>query len=89
MSLIRTPYVERMGLTAGAVERWMLRQRKTKYLMRSFYLLRSLWQLKRAVLDESGTRDYWQAGKSVTGIHSIEPTEKIIKRLASAARADT
>lgn len=86
VSLIHTPYIERMGLTAGAFERWMLHRRKTKYLMRTIYLLRSLWQLKRAVLDESGSRDYWQAGKSVTGIHSIEPAGEIIRRLADAAR---
>ena len=87
VSLIRTPYIERMGLTAGSFERWMLNRRSTKYFMRTVYLLRSLWQLKRAVLDESGAHDYWQAGKSVSGVHSIEPAGDIIRRLASAARA--
>jgi hypothetical protein len=30
--------------------------------------------------------DYWQAGKSVAGIHSVEPAGEIIRRYAAAAR---
>ncbi len=87
VSLIRTPAVERMGLKATPLEGWMLQGRKTKYLVRTFLMLRSFWQLKRAVLDESGSRDFWQGGKSVGGIHSIEPAGEIVRRFAAAARA--
>jgi nitronate monooxygenase len=85
VAVIRTPYVERVGLRAGAVARWMLRHRRTKHLMRTIYALRSLWQLKRASLDTTGERDYWQAGKSVAGISAIEPVAAIIARFASTA----
>jgi nitronate monooxygenase len=64
----------------------MLRHRRTKHLMRTVYALRSLWQLKRASLDATGERDYWQAGKSVAGINAIEPVAAIIARFASTAR---
>jgi nitronate monooxygenase len=84
VAVIRTPYVERMGLTAGPLARWLLRHRRTKHLIRTLYSLRSLWQLKRASLDESGTRDYWQAGKSVSAIHSVEPAAEIVRRFAHA-----
>ena len=87
VAVIRTPYIERVGLRAGPVARWMLRRRKTKHLMRTIYALRSLWQLKRASLDESGSRDYWQAGKSVATIESIEPAGAIVRRFGAAARA--
>ena len=60
------------------------RGRRTKRLMRSIYALKSLWQLKHASLDESGEKDYWQAGKSVAGIHRIEPAGDIVKRFAAA-----
>ena len=86
VAVIRTPYVERVGLRAGAVARWMLRHRRTKHLMRTIYALRSLWQLKRASLDTTGERDYWQAGKSVASISAIEPVAAIIARFASTAR---
>ena len=85
VSVIRTPFIERMGLRAGRVARWMLTHRRTKHLMRTIYALRSLWQLKRSSLDESGEKDYWQAGKSVAGITSIEPAGEIVRRFAAAA----
>ena len=86
VSVIKTPYIERMGTRAGPIARWMLRGRKRKHLMRTIYGLRSIWQLKRASLDESGTKDYWQAGKSVAGVDAIEPAGDIIRRFAAAAR---
>jgi nitronate monooxygenase len=85
VSVIRTPYIERLGLQAGPLARWMLRGRRTKHLIRSAYALRSLWQLKRASLDPSGATEYWQAGKSVAGIDRIERAGDIVRRLATAA----
>jgi nitronate monooxygenase len=85
VSVIRTPYIERMGLRAGPIARWMLRGRRTKHWMRTIYTLRSALQLKRASLDETGTRDYWQAGKSVRSISRIEPAGEIVRRFADAA----
>ncbi|HSB54010.1 MAG TPA: nitronate monooxygenase [Gemmatimonadales bacterium] len=79
VAVIRTPYIDRMGLRAGPIARWMLRHRRTKHLMRTIYALRSLWQLKRASLDESGEKDYWQAGKSAGVIDRIEPVAEIMK----------
>ena len=82
VAVIRTPYIERVGLRAGPVARWMLRHRRTKHFMRTVYALH-----KRASLDESGEKDYWQAGKSVAGIHRIEPVAGIVQRFAEAACA--
>ncbi|MDH4347558.1 MAG: nitronate monooxygenase [Gemmatimonadota bacterium] len=87
VAVIRTPYVERMGLTAGPIARWMLRQRRTKHLMRTLYALRSLWQLKRASLDEAGEKDYWQAGKSVATITAIEPAGTVVREFRTAVLA--
>jgi nitronate monooxygenase len=89
VAVIRTPYIERMGLTAGPLARWMLRQRRTKHLMRMLYTLRSLWQLKRASFDETGAKDYWQAGRSVAGISSLEPAGEIVRRFAAAVVSAT
>jgi nitronate monooxygenase len=79
-----------MGLAAGPISKWLLRHRRTKKYMRSMYALRSLWQLKRASLDTSdAAKEYWQAGKSVAGIESIEPAGEIVRRLASALAGAT
>ena len=86
VAVIRTPYIERMGLHAGPVARRLLRGRRTRHWMRTFYALRSLWQLKRASLDESGEKEYWQAGKSVGGIDRIEPAGQVVREFAAACR---
>ena len=54
---------------------------KTKHWMRTIYALKSIWQLKKSSLDETGERDYWQAGKSVAAIDSIESCATIIDNL--------
>jgi nitronate monooxygenase len=89
VSVIRTPYIERAGLKASGITQWMLRHRRSKHVMRSIYALRSLWQLKRASLDERGKRDYWQAGKSVRDIHEILPAGEIVRRFAAAVRIES
>jgi nitronate monooxygenase len=87
LAVIRTPYVERVGLKAGRIARWMLRGRRTKYLMRTVYALRYVWRLKKAVLGGGSSRDYWQAGKSVAGIGAVEPAGVIVRRFAAAVEA--
>ena len=84
-SVIRTPYVEKIGTRAGPVARWLLRGRKTKHLVRTIYALRSLRQLKQASLEGISYRDYWQAGKSVEGVHAVEPAGEIVRRFRDAA----
>lgn len=89
LAVINTPHVQRMGTRAGPVARWMLRGRRTKHWMRMIYSLRSLVQLKRSMkrLDAgASSADYWQAGRSVAGIHAIEPAGDIVRRFAGAAR---
>ena len=86
VAVIRTPYVERLGTKAGPIARWMLRGRRRKKWMRTIYALRSLRQLKHASLDESGSKDFWQAGRSVAGITSVRPAGEIVREFAAHAR---
>ncbi|MDP6928785.1 MAG: nitronate monooxygenase [Planctomycetota bacterium] len=83
-SVIRTPYVEKVGLRAGPVARFMLRRRKLKHWMRTLYALRSLWTLKRSSLKGISYKDFFQAGKSVDRIDSVESAGEIVKRFAAA-----
>lgn len=85
LAVINTPHVQRIGTRAGALARWMLRGRRTKHFMRAVYALRSAVALKRAARDGGSSSDYWQAGKSVEGIRSIESAGAIVRRFAEAA----
>jgi nitronate monooxygenase len=84
VAVINNDYIRGLGTRANPVARYMLRHRRTKYWMRSLYHLRSLRRLKKTSLSPAGANDYWQAGKSVAGIHSIEPAGQIVREFAAA-----
>ena len=85
VAVIRTPYVDRVGTRAGPIARWMLRGRKTKHWMRTIYGLRSFRQFKKGLFEGGSSAEYWQAGKSVEGITSIEPAGEIVRQYAAEA----
>jgi nitronate monooxygenase len=88
VAVIRTPYIEATGTTAGPLARLLLRGRRTKHWMRSLYALQSLWKLKRSSQRAFSYRDYLQAGKSVGGIHEVLPAGEVVRRFAAAAEAE-
>ncbi len=87
VAVLNTPYVRRLGLRAGPIARRMLRGRRTKHLMRALYALRSAWTLKRTALDEAGSTEYWQAGRSVASIRDVVPAADIVHDCADALRS--
>jgi nitronate monooxygenase len=84
VSVINNDYVRRLGTRAGPIARFMLRHRRTKYWMRSIYALTSARRLKKASLSSAGANEYWQAGKSVAGIHAVQTVRDIIREFAAA-----
>jgi nitronate monooxygenase len=86
VAVIRTPYIEKIGIKAGPIGRYLLKGRKTKHWMRAFYAWRALGNLARASQEGGAYRDYWQAGKSVATIREIEPVAQILARFEAAAR---
>jgi nitronate monooxygenase len=84
VAVINNEYIQRLGTKAGPIARFMLRHRKMKYWMRSIYALRSLRRLKKNSLSSAGANDYWQAGKSVAGIHSVESARDVVREFAAA-----
>ena len=87
LAVIRTPYVERVGTKAGAFARWMLRGRKTKHWIRSFYAVRSAMQLRKASLDPNATQDFWQAGRSVHAIDEVKPVAQVMREFEEKLRS--
>ena len=84
VSVIETPYIRKIGTKAGPIARFFLRHPRFKHWMRLFYSLIALWKLKRASLEGSGYKDYWQAGKSVEGIDAVESVAELMDRYKSA-----
>ncbi len=89
VSIILTPFVARMGVQAGPLAKWLLRGRRTRHWMRTFYSLQSIWKLKRAAVRGMGYRDIYQAGKSVDGIHAVLPAAEVVRTFAAALETGT
>lgn len=88
VSIIRTPWIERMGVHAGPLAKWLLRGRRTRHWMRTLYSLQSVWKLKQAALRGMGYRDIYQAGKSVEGIGSVKSAGEIVAEFAAALQEE-
>ena len=86
VAVINNEYVRRLGTRVGPLSRWLFKNRRTKYLMRGFYNLRSAYRLKKSSLTSRGATEYWQAGKSVGGITSIESAGEVVRRFAAALK---
>lgn len=84
VAVINTPYIQRMGTRAGPIARRLLRGRRTRHWMRTWYALASLHRFKRSSYDESGRRDFWQAGRSVESITRIQPVREVVQAFAAA-----
>lgn len=84
VSIIKTPFIEKIGTKANFIMSWLLRGRRTKHWARTFYTLKSIWQLKNASVKGMSYKDFWQAGKSVEHIDSVESVDDIMRQLTSA-----
>ncbi len=87
VSVITTDYVRRLGTKAGPFARWMLRGRRTKRWARTWFALNAVRKMKASLNQGVGEAEYWQAGRSVAGIHAIEPAAQIVAEFAAAAAA--
>jgi nitronate monooxygenase len=85
-AIIKSPTVEKMGLTAGPIAQRLLRYERTKRLMRTLYSIQSMWRLKRANVRGVSFKDFFQAGQSVEGIDSILSVAEVVESFAAAAK---
>lgn len=88
VSVIKTPYIEKIGIKANPIARFLLKHRRTKHWMRMYYTLQSLWKLKKASMEGGSYKDYWQAGKSVDGCHQILSVSDVMQQLMSTNKID-
>ena len=85
VAVINSPYIEKVGTKAGFFAKRLLKHPRAKHWVRSYYSLKSIWQLKRASLQGMSYRDYFQAGKSVETIERVERAGEVVARFAEAA----
>lgn len=88
VSIINTGYIKKQGTKPGVLAAWLLKHPKGKHWMRMIYTLRSAFQLRKSSYDDKTANDskkeFWQAGKSVTGIKKIESAADIVRHFKKA-----
>jgi nitronate monooxygenase len=83
VAVIANDYVRALGTEAGPLARLLLRNNRTKRWVRTWYALTSLRRLKKSALSNRGATEYWQAGKSVGGIHSVKTVAEVMGEFRS------
>ena len=84
VAVIENEYVRNLGTRAGPVARFLLKGARTKKWVRTYYALTSLRRLKKSALSNRGATEYWQAGKSVAGIHGVLSVSEIMAEFEEA-----
>lgn len=84
VSVIQTPYLLKTGASVSSLGKYLLQNSRTKHWARTFYSLKSFWDLKRSATSGYTAKDFWQAGKSVEGIETIESVAEIVKRFTES-----
>jgi nitronate monooxygenase len=81
VSVINTAYIQKLGLKPSLLLSWMLKHHFFKRFARFFYMIRSLKNLKGLVKGEKSQEGFFQAGKSVKGVESIDSVKEIITKM--------
>ena len=81
VSIIKPASKNEQQFKAQGVLSWMLSSKKFKHVTRLFLSLRSIMNLKAVISSDNDNSEYWQAGKSVAGIHSVLSVKQIIQQL--------
>jgi len=87
VAIIKTPFIEKTGTDAGWLMKKVLRHRKLKHYGRMYYSIKSLFELKKASLQGMNYKDFFQAGKSVSGVHEIESAADVVQKFAHVYKA--
>jgi nitronate monooxygenase len=80
LSVIRTPYIEKIGLDVGRIESFLLTNPKTKKYMKMLRTYMGSESLKKAILGPT-YKEVWSAGQGVGLIDDILPAAQIVERL--------
>lgn len=85
-AVIRTPFVDKLGLELNPVERILLKNSNTKKWFKLMMNARGAWLLSKAA-KKASWKEVWSAGQGVGLIDSIEPVQTIVENMVSEYRA--
>jgi nitronate monooxygenase len=80
-SVIKTKDIMRGGLRTGTIISYMLKKRKLKKYARMYLMSRGLKNYSKTAFDDNV--QFWQAGKGVGNIKSVESVADVVKEFAA------
>ncbi len=80
VSVIKTPYTEKMGFEISKIEAYLLKNSRTKKAMKMARTYLGSLALKKSILGPT-FKEVWSAGEGVGLIQSVEPAAVIIETL--------
>lgn len=85
VSVINTPYIQKLGLIPSALLQWMLTRPWLKKVVRLYFMIRTIKNLKGMIKGSKAQEGFYQAGKSVEGVQEITSVEALLKGLSQTS----
>lgn len=80
LTVINTPYVQKVGTKAGFLNKMMYKNKKLKKLIKMIVAVRGMKAIEKAAF-KSTYKTFWVAGPAIEHIHKIKPVKEIIADL--------
>jgi nitronate monooxygenase len=88
LTVINTPYVQKIGTKAGWLERLMLRNKTLKKYAKMFVAFRGMKAVEEAAL-KATYKTVWCAGPAIEHVTAIRPMKEIVSTLISEWKTAT
>lgn len=80
LTVINTPYVQKVGTEASFLNRMMYKYKPLKKLIKMFLAVKGMKAIEKAAF-KSTYKTFWVAGPGIEHIHSIRPVREIVRSL--------
>lgn len=80
LTVINTPYVQKVGTKAGFLNRMMYKHKSLKKLIKMLITIKGMKSIEKAAF-KSTYKTFWVAGPGIEHIHSIRPVKDIVDSL--------
>ncbi|MFM7196056.1 MAG: NAD(P)H-dependent flavin oxidoreductase [Bacteroidota bacterium] len=87
LTVINTPYVQKMGTEASWWERLLLKNKRLKKWTKMFIALRGMRKVEASTYGSPTYKTVWCAGPAIRHVHSIRPLSVIIRELTDGYEA--
>lgn len=80
LSVINTPYVQKVGTKAGGLTKVLLKNKKLKKWVKMFVAVKGMKSIEKAAFSAT-YKTFWVAGPGIEHIHAIRPVKEIVRNL--------